>query len=213
MGPSGSGKGTQAVLIKDKFGFEFIEMGGIIREEAQKDTNLGKQVNQIVMVEGRLLPDAVSFKLLQNKVLAVPSEKQLIIDGYPRTLVQVEDLDLLLKKAGRGKLIVFNVTLTDEEVLERLAKRLVCDSCKTVFVASGKTKKGSKCVKCSGKLIKRADDTPVKIKERLQWAHDKVDPAIAEYRRRGVVVDIDGSRSIEDVNQELEKYVEEFLNQ
>jgi len=213
LGPSGSGKGTQATLIKDKFDFEFIEMGGIIREEAKKDTDFGKEVNQIVMVEGGLLPDHMSFKLLQGKVLAVSSEKNLIIDGYPRSLGQVKDLSALLEKAGRKKLTVFNVTLSDEKVLKRLAKRLICESCKMVYVADSKIEEGSDCVKCSGKLIRRADDTPAKIKERLKWAHEKVDPAIAEYRRRGLVIDIDGSRSIEEVNRELEKYVEELLSQ
>ena len=172
---------------------------------------MGKEVNQIVMVEGGLLPDHMSFQLLQDKVLAVPTEKHLIIDGYPRSLGQVGDLDTLLKKAGREKLVVFNVTLSDEKVLERLAKRLVCDNCKTVFIADSKTKKGSKCVKCGGKLIKRADDTPAKIKERLRWTHEKVDPAIAEYHRRGVIVDIDGRRGIEEVNQELVEHVGKYL--
>ena len=211
LGPSGSGKGTQALLIKEKFGFEFVEMGGIIRAEAQKNTDLGRQIKQIAMAEGKLLPDHISFALLQNVVLAVPTKKNLIIDGYPRTLRQVEDLDSLLRKAGRKKLVVFNIAISDEEVLQRLAKRLICADCKNVFVTDSKTEEGSLCTKCNGKLVRRADDTPVKIKERLRWGHAKVDPAIAEYRRRKILVDIDGSRSIAEVDQELVGYIEKYL--
>ncbi|MFH2105278.1 MAG: nucleoside monophosphate kinase [Parcubacteria group bacterium] len=212
MGPSGSGKGTQAALLSEKFGFEFVEMGGIIRAEAKKDTELGKKVYQIVMMEGRLLPDDLTYQLLENKILDVPAEKNLIVDGYPRTVQQVGDFYKLLAKANRKHLTVFNVTLSDEAVLERLSKRLVCDNCQTVFIASKDNKKGSKCAKCGGKLIRRSDDTPAKIKARLQWAHEQVEPAIEEFKKKGVLVDINGDRSIKEIQAELVGQVEKLLS-
>lgn len=212
MGPSGSGKGTQAILLSDKFGFEFVEMGGIIRAEAKKDTKLGKEVHQIVMMEGRLLPDNLTYQLLENKLLEVSAKKNLIVDGYPRTVRQVGDFYKLLDKADRKELTVFNVTLSDEAVLERLSKRLVCENCKTVFIASEKIKKGSECAKCSGKLIRRSDDTPAKIKARLKWAHEQVEPAIEEFKKKGVLVNIDGNRGIEEIHEELVSRVEKLLS-
>ena len=212
MGPSGSGKGTQAILLSDKFGFEFIEMGGIIRAEAKKDTDLGKQVHQIVMVEGKLLDDSLTYRLLENKILAVPLNKNLIVDGYPRTVQQVKDFAKLLNKADRERLVVYNVALSDEAVLKRLSKRLVCENCKSVFIASKSIKKGGKCVKCSGKLIRRSDDTPEKIKARLKWAHEQVEPAIKEYQKQGVLVNVDGDRSIEEIHEDLVSRVEKFLS-
>nr|MBU1178321.1 nucleoside monophosphate kinase [Patescibacteria group bacterium] len=212
MGPSGSGKGTQAVLLSEKFGFEFIEMGGIIRAEAKKETELGKKVHQVVMVEGKLLDDQLTYQLLENKILSVPNEKNLIVDGYPRTVQQVHDFTKLLAKAKRQHLTVFNVALSDEAVLERLSKRLVCDNCKTVFIASKTIKKDGKCVKCGGQIIRRSDDTPAKIKARLKWAHEQVEPAIAEYQKQGVLVNIDGNRDIEEIHQELVTRVEKLLS-
>jgi adenylate kinase len=210
VGPSGSGKGTQASILVDKFDLAYVEMGRIIRAEAKKDTELGKKINQIVMMKGKLLPDEISYQLLENKILSVPSNKDLILDGYPRTLKQVKDLDKLLTRTSRERILVFHMHIPDGVAIERLSKRLVCASCKSNFIENN-LKVGSSCPKCSGKLIKRPDDTPEKIKERLTWSHKEVEPVVEEYRKRGVLVDIDGNQEFEKVTEQIVSHLKKYL--
>lgn len=210
IGPSGSGKGTQARLLIDRLGFEYIEMGKILREEAEKDTKIGKFIYQTIMVEGKLLPDEIANELLEKKINLLSKNKKLIIDGYPRTVDQVKDLDMILKDLQRDNIKAINIDVPEEISLARLTSRLVCNKCKNNFKENG-IKEGDKCPSCDGKLIKRADDTPQKIKERLKWAKEKVEPVVEEYRSRGLLVDIDGHRALEKVYNDILTNIKEHV--
>ncbi len=202
IGPSGSGKGTQARLLIERLGFECIEMGKILREEAKKDTDIGRFIYKTIMVEGKLLPDDIASKLLTKKIYQLDSRQKLIIDGYPRTLNQVKDLDKIFNDLNRKNIMVFNIDVPEKITIDRLSKRLVCSTCKNNYKENG-LKEGGKCPKCSGKLIKRADDAPEKVKERLEWAHKKVVPVAKEYRSRNVLYDIDGNQDLEKVYEDI----------
>lgn len=211
IGPSGSGKGTQARLLIDRLGYKCIEMGKMLREEAKKDTKLGEFVYETIMEKGELLPDRIASEILKLNLKEISKKEKLIIDGYPRTLDQVKDLDKILRKAGRKNIKVLNIDVPESITLERLTRRLVCKKCMNNFKEGVEgLAEGAVCPKChKGKLHKRADDTPEKIKQRLKWAQEKVRPVIEEYRSREVLVDIDGHQEMEKVYQDIINGIED----
>lgn len=201
IGPSGSGKGTQARMLCDEFGFDYVEMGGILRDEVKSQSELGKKIDKIIHGKSQLVPDEITKDLVKNVLMDEQKGKSVVLDGYPRTLQQVEDLDEIMKEmSGDRELIVFEVDISDEEAMRRLTQRRVCKKCKNALPSDAKDKT---CPKCGGELEHREDDEPEKIKERLQWAHEKVFPAIEEYRKRGMLEEVNGERSIEDVNEDV----------
>lgn len=209
MGLSGSGKGTQAKKISEEFGFNYIEMGGILREEVRKKTDLGKKIDMIINKEGKLVPDEMIKELIKKVLIKNDHGKTIILDGYPRTLQQVFDLDEILKLSGSNKkIVVFDIQISDEEAMNRLTKREICEKCKNVLPADSKDKV---CPKCGGKLMHRDDDNPEKIKERLKWAHEKVYPAMDEYRKRGILEVVNGERPIDVVHREIKKRLNRIL--
>ncbi len=209
IGPSGSGKGTQAKKICKEFGFDYIETGEILRKEAKKDTELGRKIDKIIHGKSQLVPDEITKELVKNILVGEPKEKTVVLDGYPRTLQQVRDLDDIMKEMlGERQLVVFDIQISDEEAMKRLTRRRICEKCKNALPADAKDKS---CPKCGGKLIHREDDRPDKIRERLKWAHEKVYPAIEEYREREVLEEINGERSIETVNEDTRGRMKKIL--
>ncbi|MDD3887409.1 MAG: nucleoside monophosphate kinase [Patescibacteria group bacterium] len=210
MGPSGSGKGTQAKMIGEKFDFNYIEMGGILRSEVKKQTDLGKKIDVIIHKEGKLVPDEMVKELIKKALLENDHGKTIVLDGYPRTSQQVFDLDEILKDMEiNKKIVVFNIQISDEEAMKRLTQRRICVDCKNVLPADSKN---LNCPKCGGKLEHRSDDNPEKIKERLKWAHEKVQPAILEYKKRGVLQEINGERPIQVVHEDIKNKLQKILN-
>lgn len=201
IGPSGSGKGTQAKKVCEEFGFNYVETGDILRKEAKKNTELGQKIDKIINRESKLVPDEITKELVKNVLAGESKDKIVVLDGYPRTLQQVYDLDDIMKDmSGERKLVVFDIQISDEEAMKRLMQRRICEKCKKALPADVKDKV---CPKCGGKLMHREDDRPEKIRERLKWAHEKVYPAIEEYQGRGVLEEINGERSIEAVNEDV----------
>jgi adenylate kinase len=207
MGLSGAGKGTQAEFLVKKFGFDYIVMGDLLRKEACKNTKLGKKINEIINIRGELVPDQIAFQLIKNKILKIPKGKNIIIDGYPRTLHQVKDLDQILQKLGKINLVVLNIKISDKTAIARLSRRLVCPVCSAIYVEN----KIKKCLKCGVDLIKRKDDTPERIKKRLSWAHKDLDLVIKFYKKRGVLIDINGEKEPKEVHQQIIQNLRKYL--
>lgn len=206
-GLSGSGKGTQAEMLVKKFNFEYVVMGDLLREEVKKGTNLGEKIDKIINIKGELVPDHITFQLLKNKLLQIPSRRNIIIDGYPRTSKQVDDLDKILKKLDKINFVVLNIKISDKTAIERLSKRLVCPRCNAIY----KEGEARFCSKCNVKLVKRKDDTPERIKKRLAWAHKDLDLVINLYRKRGVLFDIDGERAPDVIHNEIVKILKKYF--
>ena len=205
-GLSGSGKGTQAELLKDKIDYEHIVVGDLLRAEAAKDTDLGRKINEIINVRGELVPDDVSTKLLKNTFLEIDRDKNIVLDGFPRTLVQAENLNKILEEIGidNYNIVVLHIKISDEVAIERLSMRRICPSCKEIYASDGNDEQ--KCRSCNDvELIMREDDQPDKIKKRLEWGHKDLDPALEMYSKKGILVDINGEQVQREVQEEIIK--------
>lgn len=210
FGRSGSGKGTQAHLLGEKISFEILDTGGLLRKMASEDGLLGQNLNK-VLKEGRLVPSWVLFFVLVNFLRNFPKDKGLIFEGSPRKLNEAESMDEIFEWTGRSKTIAVLIDVSREESVRRLMNRRICSACGELFLYDKNT--ASSCLKCGGKLMKRSDDEPRAIEERLNFFDDDVLPVIDRYDKKGVLYRIDGERPIkevfEDVRQAVEKYNKE----
>ncbi|MCX6708342.1 MAG: nucleoside monophosphate kinase [Candidatus Woesearchaeota archaeon] len=154
LGAQGSGKGTQAQLLKEKYALVHLSTGDLLREAATKDEQIRKQ-----MAEGKLVSDEQMIALIKAKLAS--ETKGAIFDGYPRTLGQAEALDEITQIDG-----VIELKLTDEEALKRLSSRRTCKNCKAIYGAENPPKKQGKCDKCNGEIYQREDDKPEAIKKK-----------------------------------------------
>lgn len=211
-GLSGSGKGTQAQILKEKIDYEHIVMGDLLRAEALKETELGRKIHEIIHVKGELVPDNITSRLLKNTLSEIDKSKNILMDGYPRSMGQANYLDKIFEEIGINNynLVVIHVKISDKEAIERLSKRRICPSCKEIYIFNGNDKQ--KCSKCNDiELIAREDDQPDKIKKRLEWGHKDLDPVLEMYKKRGVLLNINGEQTQEKVQEEIKKNLEKYL--
>ena len=200
LGMQGSGKGTQAKMIAEKYSWQHISTGDIFRENMKNDTELGKEAKKYVN-NGKLVPDELTIRMVEDYL---KDKDDFILDGFPRNLEQTKAL------AGFVKLDkVLHLKITDEEAVKRLSARWQCKACGAVFNTNSKQpKEKGKCDTCGDELYQRDDDKPDAIKERLKIYHGNFDPIISFYFENGILVDINGEQPIEKVFEELVKVLD-----
>ncbi len=202
LGPQGSGKGTQAALLKERLGFVLITTGEELRRIAKTDTDIGRKVNQSINVEGRLVADAsLVAEMIKNRIMSVPLMTGIILDSFPRSIEQYELMKKFWPDTTRGGYKVIFIELAEDEAVRRLSKRMVCERCGAIY-PSGDLEK---CTKCGGRLVHRVDDHPVAIKKRLELFNSLTMPMLKMMEKDVEVVHVDGSPSIEEVHQEILK--------
>ena len=199
LGIQGSGKTTQAELLRETFGFVLLGAGDALRELALEDTELGRRVRQTINVEGRLVDPELISKVIEERVAFLPSDRGLIVDGYPRNLSQYELFKKFWPKTGRGDYRVFIIGLSDDEAMKRLTRRVTCEDCGEVYIEGTMVQ----CAKCGGRLIKRPDDTPEAIQVRLQSFYSETEPMIRVMEANAKVVHIDGEPPIDEVHRKI----------
>lgn len=200
LGPQGAGKGTQAHLLAKKFNLEWIETGKLLRERAWDGTELGEKIGRF-QNQGLLVPDRIVTQIIKEKIEKISKRKGIILDGYPRNLKQLEDLEKIFKKTNRTKYRAIFIKIRKKVTLKRLAGRKTCSKCGKIF---SKTNRKT-CDLCKGKLIVRADDKPKAIKKRLEIFHQQTEPLLQFYKKKGVLIEVDGERSIDKVYQTIIK--------
>lgn len=208
LGPQGSGKGTQAEKLAEKFDAEHIDMGKFLREVALLDTPLGKEINEIINVKKELVNDRILKEVIHLKLIGLPREQSIIFDGVPRRIDQLEYFKKTLRETGRKIDAVLSIILSEKESIERISKRRVCQKCKKSYIL-GKDKEASegKCSICGGKVVQRIDDTPEGIRKRLKIFREETLPVIEYYKKQGKLIEVDGTGTIEEV---YEMIVEEL---
>lgn len=199
LGPQGSGKGTQAALLVEQFGFVFLGAGDALRELAKENSELGRRTHQTINVEGRLMEPEVIAEVIERKIKSLPKDQKIIIEGFPRNLRQYELLKNFWPQLGRGDFEVVYLDLAKAEALKRLSKRLVCASCGEIYIAGTI----GLCKKCGGQLVSRADDHPEAIQKRLEIFYTDTLPLVQKMEGEGRVIRIDGRPSIEAVHEEI----------
>lgn len=194
FGVQGSGKGTQAAKISEKYEIPYIAPGDIFRWEIKEDTELGRKVKSYID-EGCLVPDRVVNEVI-GKRLSQPDciEKGFVMDGYPRNKNQQNFLNKLVDLTH-----IFVIKVSDELAVSRLSGRLACKCGLSYHIKNNPPKKDMICDECGQKLFVREDDKPEAIKKRIKIYHQETEPLLDFYREKDILYEIDGERSIDEV--------------
>ena len=184
LGPPGAGKGTQAQRLADKLGIPQIATGDVLRAALREGTPRGREA-KAYMDRGDLVPDEVILAIMKEALSADGAKKGSILDGVVRTQPQAEGLNRVLKELGRKVDAVLFFDVADSELVKRLGGRTVCENCQTPYTGR---EPGSKCEKCGGTLMRRKDDDPEAIKNRLAVYGKQTAPVLEWYRTHGALV-------------------------
>lgn len=208
MGPPGSGKGTYAARLQKKLRIPHISTGDIFREEIRSETELGRQVKDF-LERGDLVPDAVVNGVVETRLGRGDCQAGFLLDGYPRTVGQVEALEGLLAKSQAKIRGVLLVEIARETLVRRISGRRVCPECGSVFnIFTMKPVKEGVCDKCSASLVQRPDDKEETANHRLDL-HDKQSaPIIKYYEKDGVLIRINGSAALDHALESMLQAVE-----
>jgi adenylate kinase len=204
LGPPGAGKGTLAALLKKSLHVPHISTGDILREEMKNMTPLGSEVKKFIE-EGRLVPDEMVTKLVENRIL---TDKKLsngyLLDGFPRTYKQAQDLDKILTKISQPLHYVLYMEATLPVIINRLTGRRVCKSCGFVcHVINRPSKIEGICDVCAGTLYQRADDNEQAIKTRMDEYLKNTTPIADFYEAQGILKKINADKESEEVHEIL----------
>lgn len=204
LGPPGSGKGTQAKKLAQKLNIPHVALGDILREAVREGTEVGRLAKTFIEA-GNLVPDHVTIKITGERLQKGDCKNGLILDGFPRSIVQAEALDKIM--AGKDYMVIyFKVPL--EAVIDRNSGRLSCPDCGSVFhIRYNSPGKEGICDKCGGKLYQRKDDSPEVIKNRFTVYEESTKPVFGMYEKRGKLVTVDAQGSIDEVFTRLLKAI------
>lgn len=209
LGPPGAGKGTQARLIAQRFGIPHLSTGDMFRDAVRRGTPTGR-IAKPIMESGRLVPDEIVMKVVEERLAQPDSAHGFIFDGFPRTLPQAEQLNGLLGRLGFGKPVVIDIQVSLENLMRRLTGRWTCSVGGEIYnIYDLPPKVDGICDKDGGKLVQRADDQPEVVRQRLEAYERQTKPVSDYYRRQGVLEVVDGSASMEDVSRKLTKIVDD----
>lgn len=189
VGPPGSGKGTQAVLLVERLGLTQVGTGEILRAEMDRGTDLGKHITPM-MKQGLLVPDRIVDDVVAELFRGPNRPEKFVMDGYPRTYSQAIAFDALLTQEFLNLDAVISLEIDDEEVVRRIGGRRVCSKCGTLFNVNAPTKSPKKpgiCDRCGSPLVIRDDDKEETIRRRLGEFHRNTDQLIEHYRKRNLL--------------------------
>ena len=207
LGAPGTGKGTQAIILAQRFGWSHISTGDMLREAVANGTELGKTAKGY-MDAGALVPDELVVKMLVERLKQPDAAKGFVLDGFPRTLAQAVALDEALQAEGKSIDIAFNIVVPDDELVKRLGGRWLCRNCGAIYheITNPPSVTG-KCDRCGGELYQRDDDKAETVRARLEKQKPPED-LIQHYRGKSLLFDIDGAQAVEAVTAALEQGVE-----
>jgi len=198
LGPQGSGKGTQAVMLSEKYSIPHISTGDLFRMNLKNKTKLGQTAAKYIN-KGNLVPDEVTNQMVKQRISEPDCKKGFILDGYPRNLSQAKALSSFVELDA-----VLDIEISEHETIERLSGRRVCQSCGQNFhIQFNLPKKEGICDKCGGTLMHRQDDYPDAILTRLNIYKKETSPIKQHYEKQGILRTVNGSQSIEGVFTEI----------
>ncbi len=203
LGIPGSGKGSVAELITSQLKVLHIAPGDILREELRERSELGLMAKPF-MEKGDLVPDQVILKVMEKRLGRPDSKNGFILDGFPRTLVQAEKLDEVLKGSRRNIDFVIKFQVSDRTAMKRLSGRQTCSVCGAIYnIYQKPPRKKDVCDICGGALFQRADDKEDVVKNRLMVYRQRTQPIEEYYRRQGKLRPVDGETNPYGVVEEI----------
>lgn len=203
LGGPGAGKGTQAERLSRALGIPQVSTGDLFRENLKNETRLGLLARGY-MERGELVPDEVTVGMVRERLQQPDCAGGAILDGFPRTVAQAEALEQLLAEMGTRPAVVPYIKVPEEVLLARLAGRWTCRVCGAVYHRLfSPPQQAGVCDKCGGELYQRADDTPEAQKHRIQVYFEQTAPLIDYYRKKGLLVEVDGRQGIDEIQAEL----------
>ncbi|MGH7928703.1 MAG: adenylate kinase [Candidatus Binatia bacterium] len=203
LGPPGAGKGTQAKLLQDMFEACQISTGDILRKAVAEKSPLGEKAASY-LESGALVPDDLILNLVAERVKEKDCANGFLLDGFPRTVAQADGLQQILESLGLKLDGVLSVQVPPQVIVERLSGRRTCKSCGAMYhIEFEPPKKDGVCDQCGGALYQRSDDSPETIAARLKVYEDQTAPLVDYYRHQGLLRDIDGVGSVEEIQKRV----------
>lgn len=205
IGPQGSGKGTQAQHLVERYGYEDIATGQMLREHVAAKDQLGRDVARFLQ-HGELVPDQIIEEIVRKRLGNLAPDQPVVFDGFPRTVKQAHILERLLIARGQAQPTAIYLHVSRALVIQRLAHRYVCAECgKILQFASGVL---HRCPFCGGQVEVRTDDRPEAIETRLNLFFEQTLPVIDYYKKLRHLIEIDASGSIDEVTLLIEHALE-----
>lgn len=203
MGLPGAGKGTQASEIVKKFPIPHISTGDMFRKAIKDETDLGKEAKSY-MDRGELVPDEVTVGIVKERISEDDAKKGFLLDGFPRTIDQAESLSQIMSELDREIDAVINIEVPEEELMNRLTGRRICEKCGTTYhLVFNPPKVDGICDIDGGKLYQREDDNPETVSNRLSVNVKQSKPILEYYNNKGVLKNIYGSKDIDEVTNDV----------
>ncbi len=203
LGGPGSGKGTQAKMLAERYRVPQISTGDLLRDALKTDQDLGEKVRQ-AMAGGRLVDDEVVLGLLEERLRMRDTKRGFIVDGYPRSIPQAQALDTLLGMLGKTLQIAINIEVDDGALVKRIVGRLLCEDCGEIYNRYfSPPSDPDVCDRCGGALVSRVDDTEETVKVRIQVYHDETAPLITYYRAQHKLRTLSGMGDMDEIHQKL----------
>ncbi|MFN8634726.1 MAG: adenylate kinase [Chloroflexota bacterium] len=203
LGPPGAGKGTQARFLHDKLGIPHVASGDLLRDHRRRGTPLGVEASSY-MDRGDLVPDRLVIDMVMERLARPDAERGALLDGFPRSLAQAQTMDALLATRHSEVRRALYLEVATEVLVERIAGRWLCPSCQATYPSSSSRPPGDgRCQACKDQLYQRPDDRPEVVQNRIEVYLRETLPVVEHYGRRGLLVRVDGNRSIEEVRATL----------
>lgn len=205
LGPPGAGKGTQATRACQEFSLRHLSSGDILRAERKAMSELGRRA-QDYMDRGVLVPDDLILSMMMDHIARPEAAHGFLLDGFPRTEVQARGLDERLAAAGRKIDHVVDIQVSDEEVARRITGRWSCPKDGRVYHETfSPPNRAGACNECGEKLIRRKDDEPEVVRQRLRTYHEQTAPLASYYRNKGLLRPVDGELGADRVFAEIRR--------
>lgn len=195
LGAPGAGKGTQADKLVEKYGFPHISTGDIFRKNIKERTDIGLLAKSYIDA-GKLVPDEVTIKIVENRLKESDCENGFLLDGFPRTVEQAKALDEITDVD-----YVVNIDVPFEKLLKRITGRRVCPKCSSSYHVDFLN--GEETCKCGEKLIQRADDNEETVKNRISVYENQTAPLVEYYGKTGKLLTVNGHKSVDEVFEEI----------
>ncbi len=209
MGPPGAGKGTQAVKISSHYDIPHISTGDIFRAAIGNQTPLGVKAKSYLDA-GNLVPDDLTNAIVAERLSESDCKKGFLLDGFPRTIAQAEELDKILNNLNIELSNVINISIDNSKLVERIIYRRSCQTCGMIYnIKSNPSKNEGECDVCGGKLIQRKDDKEETVVNRLSVYDKQTKPLLDYYSGKGIISNIDGDGAVESVFNKIKEAIGE----